>query len=138
MHEATALEHALQFLAGGDVALVGAVLDPDTALLVEIGFGQPVGHGHHHHQPGVGLNIFGMGVQGRAHMLAAGVAEHLVEATQLGRIQPRQAAVVVDADEQRAAATVGKGRQLGGQGVGAVERALELLAAVLAQRQALQ
>jgi hypothetical protein len=82
------LEHTLHFFAGGHMAFVGPLFDPDAALLVEIGFGQAIGHGHHHHQPGVGLHVFGVGVKGRAHMLAAGVAEHLVEVAQLGRAQP--------------------------------------------------
>ena len=51
--------------------------------------------------------------------------------------QPGDGAVVVHADEQRAAPAVGKGGQLGGQGVGVVELALELLAGVFAQRNAL-
>ena len=80
MHQACALEHALQFFTGGDVALVGPLLDPDAALVVQVGFGQAVGHGDHHHQPGVGFDVFSDGVHGRAQVLAAGVAQHLVEA----------------------------------------------------------
>ncbi len=138
IHEATALEHALQFFAGGHMALVSPLLDPDAALLVQVGFGQAIGYGHHHHQPGVREYVFGDGVNGRAHMLAAGVAEHLVEVANVSGAQPGDAAVVVHADEQGTAAAVGKGGQLGGQGVGVVEVALELLAGVFAQRNALQ
>ncbi len=84
--QAGALEHALQFFSRCHMAFVGSLLNPDAALVVEVGFGEAIRHAHHHHQTGVGFDVFGDGVQRGAHMLAASVAQHLVEAAHIGAV----------------------------------------------------
>ena len=84
IHQAATLKHALHFFTSGYVAFVCALFNPDAALVVQIRLGQAIGHGHHHHQPGVSLHVFGDGVHGWAHMLAAGVAEHLIKVANVG------------------------------------------------------
>ena len=64
-----ALEHALHLLAGGDMALVGTLLDPKPALGVQIGFGQTVRHRDDHDDPPGGADVLRQRMYRRANML---------------------------------------------------------------------
>ena len=127
------LEHALQFFAGNQLALVGTLFDPDAPLVVEIRFGDAVGNADDNDQSLLRLYVFCLKTDGRAHVLACRVAQHLIAATHFSSIQSGNGAVIIDTNQQRAASAVGKRHQFGGQCVRVANAALELLAAVLTQ-----
>ena len=85
-----------------------------------------------------GLHVAREWVNRRAHVLAGDIAQHLVKSAQPHGIQPGNGAVIVDADDQRAAPAVGKGHQFGSQSVRMGDDSLELLAAVFTPGDTLQ
>ncbi len=138
VQQARLLEHALHFFAGGDMAFVGAVLDPDAPLQIHVGFVEPLWHLDHHDQTISRLHVLAAGAQGRFDMLAGGVGQQLVEPLDVGCGQADGMASVADADDEPAATAVGQGSQLRRQRIGVAKVALELVLAVFAARQNLQ
>jgi len=57
------------------MAFVRAMLDPDTALIIQVGLGQPVRNLHHHDDAPIRLHILGERMHRRAHMLGGGITQ---------------------------------------------------------------
>jgi len=137
-NQSGALEHALHFLTCRHMTLVRALFDPDTTLMIHVGFCKAIGDAYHHHDTIGGLHVFGQRMHRRAHVLCGSVAKQLIQPPYRSGIQPRYRAIIAYAKEQPTSATVGKGRQLGGDAIGVGCVAFELVKAVFATCQYLQ
>jgi hypothetical protein len=138
VNQARALEQPLDFLACRDVAFVRTALDPDAALVVEVGLAQAIGHGDSDYHALRRLDVFRCRMNRRPHVLRSGIRDQLVQAPHAGRVQPDHAAIVGRTQQQHPAAAIGERRQLGRDAVGAGLVALELVATVFAAREELQ
>ena len=69
MHQTRLLEQALDFFTRGGSALVRAVLYPDGAVLVHVGFADAFHNGDHHYGAVGVRHIFGERVHRRPHVL---------------------------------------------------------------------
>ncbi len=127
------LEEPAQLLLGLHPELVGPGLEPDHALAIKVGLVQPLRHGEHGDHPALGHDdVGGFHRQRRAHMLAGGITDQLVEALHVTRRQAGCAAIIGHAQQDAPTLAVGHGCHLRGQAVSVCDVGLELQGAVFA------
>ena len=114
------------------MAFVRTVFGPHAALRVHIRLVQAGSYRDHDDDALFRRNVAGAGMNRRAHVVAGGVAQLLVEGAHLLRAQTADAAIVLHAHKDAATTTVGQGHQFSGQTVQVVDFALELVLAVFA------
>lgn len=128
------LKEAAEFLLGLHAPFVGTGFQPDHALAIEVRFVQPFGHCHGNHGSLVAhRNVLRGGRDWTADALGSGIADQLIDTPHVLGRQSDKRAVVGHADQDRAAAAVGKGQQFCGQRIGIRDVRFELPAAVLAE-----
>ncbi len=138
LQQPSALEHTLHFFTRCHMALIGPAFHPHSTLQVHIRFVQPIWHRHHQHQALGGLQVVGLRVQRRAHMLAGRIADELVQTPHRCCIKSSNAAIIIHTQKHRSSTAVGKCSQLGRHAVGIGGVALELVAAVFTKGQCFQ
>ena len=67
--QAGKLEHALHLFASCHMALIRSLFDPNTALVIHIGFGKAIGHADHHYDAVGRLHIFSERMHRRTRVL---------------------------------------------------------------------
>ncbi len=71
------------------MALVCSLFDPNTALMIYIGFGKAIGYADHNDDAVVRLHIFSQRVHWRTCMLRSRIAEQLIQTPHCARFQPQ-------------------------------------------------